>query len=252
MNNTRWVAVLAVVVVILVGGYVTLPALARSGEQTAVRTAVEKFGTSLQNVSLLASSTALAQSFDDAYGAYVDPMLLSRWKVDPTLAIGRYTSSPSPNRIEVAAVTRNDDGSYTVEGTVVETTSAADAPAATYPIHATVKKINGTWLITTLEKGTYSVLPQTETMQGIYGCVPVRAGATPPSPGCVVGIARAQSDGHLLLDLSLLETGIASSLKAGDRIEVTGLVVPINQISSDHWDAYDLDGILQATSLKKL
>lgn len=254
MNTTRWVLALAVLVLVVVAGYVALPAVGRSAEQTAVRDTVTNFGLKLQNVSLSASSTAFAASLDENYAAYVTPTLLLSWKDHPSDALGRATSSPWPDRIEVASVTKNDDGSYHVEGTVVELTSVqktdgSNAPVATYPVHMTVSKVGTTWLITQLEKGSYSELPQLTTMEGVYGCVPLKVGT---APNCTPGLTRTESDAHFVLDLSLLPEETANSLRAGNKIEIVGTLVPIAMISSDHWQIYDIDGIIQVKELKKL
>ncbi len=254
MNNTRWVLTLAVLLVVVVAGYVALPAFERSAQQTAVREAVTNLGLKLQNVSLTASSTALAVAMNENYAAYVAPGLLTVWKNHPGDALGRATASPWPDRIEVASVTKNDDGTYHVEGTVVEITSkditeGSNAPAATYPVHITASKIGGLWLITQLEKGSYSELPQVTTMQGGFGCAPLKVGV---ARTCTPGVTKAQSNAHFVLDLSLLPEATASAVKAGNTIEVTGTLVPVVMLNSDHWQAYNIDGIIQVKELKKL
>lgn len=257
MNTTRWVAALGAVVVLAVAVYVALPAIQRSFEQTAVRTLVTEFGNQLQLVSLLATSTDVTQTMDEHYAHYVTPELLSQWKQDPSIAPGRKTASPWPDRIEVASVTRSDDGSYRVEGTVVEITSeeksaASDMPAATYPVHITVGQVGGTWLITALQKGLYSELPQVITMQGVYGCLPHKNTTGPQTLECALSITKTQSNMHYALDLSLLPADVTNGVRSGTQIEVTGTLVPITLVSSTQWETYELEGIIQATDLKNI
>jgi hypothetical protein len=255
MNTTRWVAALGAVVVLAVAGYVAVPAIQRSAEQTAVRTLVTDFGKQLQTVSLSATSDDLAVAIDANYARYVAPELLSQWKSDSSLALGRQASSPWPDRIEVASVTRNDDGSYHVEGTVVEITSEEKSttgtqPAATYPVHITVGHVEGSWLITSLDKGSYSELPQVVTLLGVYSCLSTKD-ISEQGLACVPGIDKVESHLHYALDLSLLSADTLGSLQTGTKIEVTGTLVPIALINSTQWKNYELEGVIQVTDLKK-
>jgi hypothetical protein len=120
-------------------------------EVDAVNQAVIGFGSQLQQVSLMASSSVVAAAVTHYYGPYVAPELLAQWtQGSSTSAIpGRLTSSPWPDHIDIASTAKNADGSYSVSGTVAERTSTG--PADTYPITATVQNQNGRWLITSFQ-----------------------------------------------------------------------------------------------------
>jgi hypothetical protein len=119
-----------------------------------VRSVVTNFGTKLKNVSLLSTST-VAGDIGTQYGLYLSSDLLARWEADPRMALGRVTSSPWPDRIDIASVTQTGTNEYTVEGVVVEVTSSdttASSTPASYPITLKLTQTNGTWVITSIER----------------------------------------------------------------------------------------------------
>jgi hypothetical protein len=126
----------------------------------AVRATVTNFGESMKNVSLLASNTVLASSMQSAYASTVAPTLIQTWINDPQGAIGRTVSSPWPDHITINTVVKNPDGTYRVDGTVVEVSSSDMATSggstSEYPIVLTLENQNGSWLITDVETGSFS------------------------------------------------------------------------------------------------
>ena len=119
---------------------------------------VEEFGHKLQQVSLLASTADLKKSMNENYGGYVTPELLEKFLSDPGNAPGRLTSSPWPDRIEIASAEKTSEGLYKVEGTIVEITSSEQGTgnaAAKRPVTLEVKKVEGKWLISSVVMGDY-------------------------------------------------------------------------------------------------
>lgn len=82
---------------------------------------VETFGQQLQKVFLLAPKEELEATMEEAYGDLVDPALFEVWIEDPLGAPGRLKSSPIPERIEEIQVLRLPEGSFEVQGVLVET-----------------------------------------------------------------------------------------------------------------------------------
>lgn len=124
--------------------------------EASVRGLVEEFGRRLQTVSLLAPPDVVKQSMQEQYGELVAPDLLAKWQADPENAPGRLTSSPWPDRIEIERVAEAPDGSYQVEGYIIEVTSvekASGGAAAKHPAALTVAKAGDRWLITGFEQG---------------------------------------------------------------------------------------------------
>ncbi len=218
-----------------------------------VTDAVVEFGTKLQMVSLLAPAAEVAAAMDAHYKNYVSAELLTYWKSGADSRLGRYTSSPFPQRIEVVEVVRQPDNTYKVEGNIIEITSADDPlrnVAAVQPVTLILEKIGGKWLVVSAAKGSYSQIPHHETRAGIWECTPHKPGVL-PTEECMTGIAIDQSDGHLMLDLSLYQAE-AGAFSAGDHVRVSGVIVPANQLSTNQWQKYDIDGIMRVTSIEKL
>jgi hypothetical protein len=157
-SNTTAIIGIIVIVLVAIGGwwYFTrssadnLPGETASGETEAVQSIVTSFGSQMKNVPLTASSTAIASAVAQYYGPYVAPELLAQWESAPTTSPGRLTSSPWPDRIEITSVAKNEDGSYSVVGNVIEVTSVEETEggvADSYPVSFTVENQNGAWLI---------------------------------------------------------------------------------------------------------
>jgi hypothetical protein len=87
----------------------------------------------------------------EQYAGLVSPELLQRWMDDVSRAPGRISSSPWPDRIEIASVAEETSDKYLVTGRVVEVTSVEAANGGTtneIPVSITVEKLEGRWVIT--------------------------------------------------------------------------------------------------------
>lgn len=117
-----------------------------------VRITVSGFGDQLQQVPLIAPKDVLAFAMDKYYALYVHPDLLAKWKADPMSAPGRLTSSPWPDRIEVTDVHKNNDGTYTVDGNIVDIAHGAGTTTPTVvdkvPVRFTLSLGPDGWQIT--------------------------------------------------------------------------------------------------------
>jgi hypothetical protein len=134
------------------------PSRGNPADKQAVRAAVTGFGKRLQLVSVLAPADQAAQAIQDSYAAYVAPGLLTQWKNDPGNAPGKLTSSPWPDRIEISNVAALSNTRYQVDGKVIEITSveaASGGVAASRSVRLIVERIDGQWLITSVQFGDY-------------------------------------------------------------------------------------------------
>lgn len=128
----------------------------RQTEETAVKSLVENFGRTLKNVSLL--SPVAVQDIEQNYKDYIAPILLERWKSDSLTALGRLTSSPWPDRIDIYSIKNLDSYSYEVKGYIMETTSVEETQggiASQRPITLIIEKDNNSWFITKINLGEY-------------------------------------------------------------------------------------------------
>ncbi|HEX7069753.1 MAG TPA: hypothetical protein VF190_03060 [Rhodothermales bacterium] len=94
-----------------------------SCDEAGVRTVVQQFGDRLKQVSLLGPDSVVVREIRDAYAELVDPQLLEDWSDDPSNAPGRTTSSPWPDRIEIARIDSVSPAACRVEGVIVYETS---------------------------------------------------------------------------------------------------------------------------------
>lgn len=149
--------VLAVVAVAALGWYVAYGTdRSEQSAELAVRAHVEAFGERLKNVSLLAPPATVHADMQAQYAAYVSPELLAEWISNPTLAPGRLTSSPWPERIEISSVQPDGEG-YRVSGKVIEMTSSdTENPAVERDIELMVQKFGGEWRITRVSLAAYT------------------------------------------------------------------------------------------------
>jgi len=145
------ILILVILVAVAAGVYFYVqhnpPAVKINGQadEERVRSAVESFGGALKNVSLL-SETA-SEDIETNYKDLIDSTLLSQWKEDPSKAVGRVTSSPWPDRIEIVSIAQMGSGAYDVSGNIVEITSVEGAELR-LPVKLGLVKFDDKWLIT--------------------------------------------------------------------------------------------------------
>ena len=85
-----------------------------------------------------------------------------------------------------------------------------------------------------------STVPRQITLEGEVVCLPHKDTTGPQTLECSIGIKDAGGDYYSL------DTDSLSSLpeyKNGDKIRGTGLYTPIENLSSDHWQKYNVKGI---------
>lgn len=247
-----------IALLILAGGIAYLAAMqpvqdtpVSNTEDAEVRTLVDEFGKTLKNVPLLADDVAIIMERE--YRPYVASELIAKWQSREAEAPGRYSSSPWPDRIDIVSIQPRALGGYTVEGNVIEVATGPEAiePAAVYPLTLAVERTETSWHITDLTKGAYSPLPQRVTIIGYWECLPHRDQSGPQTMECALGIALDQSDGHVAVNTALMST-YPVDFPTGTKVKASGVLTPANQLSSDHWQKYDIDGILNVTEIVAL
>jgi hypothetical protein len=129
----------------------------QAADEAAVRNTVEGFGKVLKNVSPL--SPTASQDIENNYKPFLAPALLAEWENDPSKAVGRLTSSPWPDRIEVSSIKQFGSGAYDVTGSIIEVTSVEEVQggaAAKQTIELSVVKFGDQWLINSVMLGAYA------------------------------------------------------------------------------------------------
>ncbi len=83
------------------------------------------------------------------------------------------------------------------------------------------------------------------TLSGDVVCLPHRDKDGPQSKECAIGL-RTDVGEHYGLDLTVLSQQ-HPPLNTGERFSASGLITPIEMLSSDQWQKYDVVGILSVT-----
>jgi hypothetical protein len=121
---------------------------AQGKAQQEIRAQVEAFGGALQKVSLL--SPTAATDIERIYAPYITTSLRAQWSAHPETALGRMTSSPWPDHIDVVDIEAMENGMYTVRAVLTYLTSeelehGGDAGTATLSL--LVVSEDDTWKI---------------------------------------------------------------------------------------------------------
>jgi hypothetical protein len=269
MTKGLAILVLAVLVVAIgLAAYLLTPAPASepvsNGDEAAIRSLVTEFGSKFKNVALLAPDAG--EQIAREYGPYVSEALILGWQDNLEAAPGRQTSSPWPDRLEavelkpLAVSATGGAKAYQVEGNVIEITSAEAplSPAGVYPVTLRVEKVAGAlpvggqaWQVTGYQAGAYSEIPQQATVTGRWECLPHRDSAGPQTLECTFGIALDQSDNHLAINTTLMSQALINYTN-DTKVRISGVLMPANQLSSDVWKKYDIDGVINAVAIEKL
>lgn len=117
-------------------------------DETAITAMLEHFGKTLKNVYL--TSPTAAADMAAKYKNFVTPQLLSQWQASPLDALGRLTSSPWPENIQIINIQPSGDNTYKVEADIIEITDLEKTHGGfsdKIRVYFTVQKFNDQWLI---------------------------------------------------------------------------------------------------------
>lgn len=88
-----------------------------------------------------------------------------------------------------------------------------------------------------------TTLPERATLTGEYGCLPrVEANA---GDDCVPSLETTEGT-YYALDFGLMSQ-TKPELRNGDRVTASGVVTPIENLSTDYWQQFDVTGIFSVT-----
>ncbi len=90
----------------------------------------------------------------------------------------------------------------------------------------------------------------TTTIRGMFVCLPHKDTSGPQTMECAFGM-KANNGLHYALDFSDSSTS-AFDLPMDREYSVTGLLVPIEALSTDHWQKYDVNGVIRVSSYKEM
>lgn len=116
-------------------------------EEEVITNLVKEFGSRLKLVPLLSPEDTLEKDMKENYSEFVSEKLIEKWLSDPENALGRLTSSPWPDRIEVEDIEKVSENEYKVEGMIIEVTSNEKDGDIKRTITLSVRQIDSKWLI---------------------------------------------------------------------------------------------------------
>jgi hypothetical protein len=83
------------------------------------------------------------------------------------------------------------------------------------------------------------------TLTGEYVCLPHTDTDGPQTMECALGIKTDVGE-YYAVDFAAMSQ-IPPALVMGDRFSANGLITPIELLSTDHWQIYDIEGIFSVT-----
>lgn len=93
-----------------------------------------------------------------------------------------------------------------------------------------------------------AALAKASLLEGKYICLPREDGVK--EKGCVPGL-EVGADLYALDLAKVIESGMSASLTNGTMIIVGGILVPIEEISSDQWKEYYIKGIMAVEEIAR-
>ncbi len=92
-------------------------------------------------------------------------------------------------------------------------------------------------------------VPQRVTLSGTFVCLPHKDTTDPQTEECTFGLKAADGK-YYAIDFNLASQ-TAPEFKTGEKFTGSGLLVPVEQLSSNHWQKYNMVGIFSVTDFKK-
>ncbi len=180
---------LVVVAVIVIGALVacggSTAAELTAEEKAQITELLDNFGRELTNVTIIDPENVVAEQIKEHYTPYLTSNLLSKWVLDPSLAMGRTTSSPWPDRIEVDSMEKVDSDRIKVQGYVVWVASGGQngvEVTATVPAVFFVKKDSSTgkFLIDNVLSNKYAFYDTEELTKMLQSVLPEAGSQSEP------------------------------------------------------------------------
>lgn len=92
-------------------------------------------------------------------------------------------------------------------------------------------------------------VPKLVSLRGEYLCLPHVNTSGPQTEECAFGL-KTDDGMYYALSTQSLPIEAMVQLQTGKRISIEGILVPIEQISSDHWRIYPIKGIIEVKKIQ--
>ncbi len=87
--------------------------------------------------------------------------------------------------------------------------------------------------------------PYRATFTGVQTCLPHKNTSGPRTLECAIGI-QTDTNEYYALDFTLMSQ-IPPEIQNGEKFTASGVVMPIERLSADHWQKYNAKGIFSVT-----
>lgn len=88
-------------------------------------------------------------------------------------------------------------------------------------------------------------------LRGTQVCLPHKDQSGPQTMECAIGL-RADDGFNYGLDTSRLQPDAIGEMAGGARVRITGHYTPVEALSADHYQKYDMRGIVQVDVIERL
>lgn len=99
-----------------------------------------------------------------------------------------------------------------------------------------------------IDNSTYT--PYRGTLTGVQTCLPHKDTSGPQTMECAIGM-QTDAGEYYALDFAVMSQ-IPPEIQNGQRFSANGLITPIENLSSDHWQKYNVKGIFSVTDSVKV
>lgn len=88
--------------------------------------------------------------------------------------------------------------------------------------------------------------PYRGTLSGITVCLPHKDLTGPQTKECAFGL-KTEAGEYYVLDLNLMSQMPPQNLQIGVRLSASGMITPIERLSTDQWQKYNVQGVFSVT-----
>jgi len=197
------------------------------------------FTASKKSGAVLAIGDIIPQTSRDAFVAFVKKKLLDE------SASGATTLTLFPQDVQALTLNSFDDFAFDEKNVYIYFDKYQIGPGAlgaiAYPLSL---ETVSTYL------SAFATDPYRATLTGVQVCLPHKDTSGPQTMECAFGM-KTDDGKHYALDLVLMSQ-TPPEIQNGQRFSASGLVTPIENLSSDHWQKYDIVGIFSVTDSVKV
>lgn len=98
------------------------------------------------------------------------------------------------------------------------------------------------------ERPRAAMTPSSVTLDGVYVCLPHRAGDV-YTMECAFGMKVPETNRYYALDTQALQADALHGIETSSPIHVTGQMTPVEMLSTNQWQKYDIKGIVHVETL---